>query len=90
VNVGLVHAVAGLPACSRFTYLVYAGPQHEGQLMAALQRTAPQALLYQANFWSYAIDGRAMNVRFPALDALIRRDYPRQVCQYDFCIRFRD
>lgn len=89
VNVGLINAVANLPACSRFTYPVYAGPQHERQLIEDLQRTAPIAILYKADFWSYAIDGKAMSSRFLALDAEILRLYPREECNLGFCLRFR-
>lgn len=89
VNVGLINAVANLPACSRFTYPVYAGPQHEERLIADLQRTLPTAIVYKADYWSYAIDGRSMDVRFPALDSQILRLYPREECNLGFCLRFR-
>ena len=89
VNVGLVNAVANLPACSRFTYPVYAGPQHESQLISDLQRAAPAAILYKGDFWSYAIDGKKMSSRFPSLDAEILREYPREECNLGFCIRFK-
>ena len=89
VNAGLINAVAQLPACSRFTYPVYAGPQHEQQLISDLERTAPTAVVFKADFWSYAIDGRPMSARFPVLDATITQRYPREECQFGFCLRYK-
>ena len=89
VNTGLINAVANLPACSQFTYPVYAGPQHENRLTADLIRADPPVIVYRSNFWSYAIDGRNMAERFPTLDAEIMKLYPREVCKHDYCLRFQ-
>jgi hypothetical protein len=88
VNTGLINAVANLPACSRFTYPVYAGPQHEARLIEDLRRSAPPVIVYSAEYWSYAIDGRSMKERFRALDAEILLLYPRKVCDHGYCLRF--
>ena len=88
-NTGLINAVANLPACSQFTYPVYAGLQHEGKLITDLTRADPPVIVYRSDFWSYAIDGRNMVERFPALDAEIMKLYPREVCKHDYCLRFQ-
>jgi hypothetical protein len=88
-NTGLINAVANLPACSQFTYPVYAGLQNEGKLITDLTRADPPVIVYRSDFWSYAIDGRNMAERFPALDAEIIKLYPREVCKYDYCLRFQ-
>lgn len=89
-NSGLINAVANLPACSRYTYPVYAGPDQEDQLISDLLKNMPQVLVYRADRWSYNIDGRSMQVRFPRLDAEILRLYPREECFQAFCLRFLD
>lgn len=87
VNNGLVNAVADLPACSQFTYPVYAGPQHEDRLIADLRATAPAAVLARADFWSFAIDDRSMDQRFPRLFAEILASYPNETCRFGYCVR---
>lgn len=88
VNAGLIHAVSGLPACSQFTYLIYAGAQNEAQLIADLRAQAPPVIVYSADYWSYSIDGITMAERYPVLDAEIRARYGEEECRYGFCIRF--
>ena len=88
VNTGLINAISNLPACSRFTYPVYAGPQHESALIKDLVQSAPPAIIYRGDFWSYAIDGRPMSTRFPSLNFEILRRYPREECNHGYCLRF--
>ena len=89
-NTGLVNAVAGLPSCSRFTYPVYADRDFEDELIADLRAADPPVIVYRSDYRSYAIDGKPMNERFPALDAEIQRVYPRQDCHSGVCLRYQD
>lgn len=87
-NHGVINGLARLPTCTRFTYPVYAGPQHEAELIAALRAAAPPVVVYSASHWSYQIDGRAMPQRFPALDAFLLARYPAMRCQHGYCLRY--
>lgn len=89
-NSGLINAVAGLPSCSRFTYPVYANSSYEDALIADLRSAAPPVVLYWSTFWSYSIDRRPMSDQFPTLNATILRDYPRELCNFGACLRYRD
>ena len=89
-NMGMVNAAARLPSCSRFTYPVYANAAFEDTLIADLKAAAPPAILYSSDFWAYAIDDKPMSDRFPALDAEIRKAYPREVCNVGVCLRYTE
>ncbi|WP_370311650.1 hypothetical protein [Sagittula sp.] len=90
VNAGLILAVSRRPACSQFTYPVYAGAEHEERLIADLKETRPAAIVYNSDFWSYTIDGLPMNERFPALEAEILALYPEMECNEGYCIRYQN
>ena len=89
-NTGLVNAVAELPSCSRFTYPVYADQNFEDSLISDLIGSNPPVILYKSDFWSYAIDGRPMDERFPKLDTLIQRLYLREQCNLGVCLRYKE
>lgn len=87
-NNGIINALADLPACSRFSYIVYADGKFENELIRSLDHTRPTAVVYSTTFWSYAIDGRPMSSRFPNLDRRIRKTYPYEKCEYGYCLRY--
>jgi hypothetical protein len=86
-NNGLIEALVQKPACSRITYPVYGGPAHEVELVDALVRRQPAALVYSSTHWAYAIDQRPMPQRFPELDRYIRAHYPIEHCAEGYCVR---
>lgn len=86
-NNGVINAVANLPTCTRLAYPVYAGPGHQAEIIQALQRQRPTAVIYSSSVWTYQIDGRAMPQRLPQVDAYLRTHYDREVCQQGYCIR---
>ncbi|NMG65953.1 hypothetical protein GPA19_13460 [Azoarcus indigens] len=88
-NNGIINGLTRLPACSRFIYPVYASAAYEDELIQSLANARPAALVYSSTFWSYRIDGRPMNERFPALDRFILQNYPQQTCEHGYCIRYR-
>jgi len=87
-NNGIINALADLPACSRFSYIVYADGKFENELIRCLDKTRPTAVVYSTTFWSYSIDGRPMRLRFPDLDRRIRERYPYEKCEYGYCLRY--
>jgi hypothetical protein len=87
-NNGVINGLLRLPSSTRFTYPVYAGPQHEQELVDQLRVAAPPAVVYSSTYWSYAIDGRSMRDRFPALDAFILRRYPIEESAFGYSIRY--
>lgn len=86
-NNGLINAVTGLPACTRFSYLVYASAEDQSEIIRALENDKPKAVVYSTSFWSYSIDGKPMNERFPVLDNYLVSAYKQQTCDFGYCIR---
>ncbi len=87
-NNGVINGLTNLSGCSRFSYLVYAGKQHEDELISALRLTMPSVIVYSSTYWSYSIDGRTMRDRFPVLDAFILARYPKEECAHGYCMRY--
>lgn len=87
-NNGVINGLTGLPACTRFTYPVYANRDYEVEIIDALRRRPPPAIVYSTTFWSYDIDGKAMPARFPVLDVFLRRTYADEKCAQGYCIRY--
>lgn len=88
-NNGLIQALVQKPACSRITYPVYGGPEHEAELIEALSRQQPSALVSSSSHWAYTIDHRSMAQRFPALNRYIIEYYPIERCGEGYCVRLR-
>lgn len=88
-NNGIINGLTRRPSCSRFTYPVYAGPDHESILISDLRGASPRALVYSSTYWSYRIDGRNMKKRFPELDKFILENYPDEECNHGYCVRYK-
>lgn len=88
-NNGVINGLLRLPSCSRFTYPIYAGTQHEEILISDLSATAPDAIVYSSSYWSYNIDGSNMKTRFPNLDDFIIQEYKNEVCNHGYCVRYK-
>ena len=88
-NHGLINGLTGLPACSRFTYPVYADQRYEQELVEAVNSRAPQAIVFSSTDWSYSIDGKPMSARFPHLTQVLREEYGSEKCAFGQCIRYR-
>jgi hypothetical protein len=89
-NNGVVNGLVRRPSCSRFTYPVYAGPNHESILISDLHDASPRAIVYSSTYWSYNIDGKNMKNRFPKLDEFILKNYPKEECSYGYCVRYME
>jgi len=89
-NNGVINGLVRRPSCSRFTYPVYAGPNHESILISDLQEASPLALVYSSTYWSYSIDGKDMKKRFPNLDQFILNNYPKEECNSGYCVRYKE
>ncbi len=87
-NNGTINALSDLPACSRFSYIVYADRRFEGELIRRLQETRPPVIVYSTDYWSYRIDQRPMPLRFPELDRCIREIYKYERCNEGYCLRY--
>lgn len=88
-NNGLINGLTRLPSCSRFTYPVYAGRQHESIIISDLLKSSPSAIIYSSDYWSYSIDGRDMKKRFPLLDEFIINNYPIEEYGHGYCVRYK-
>lgn len=88
-NSGVINGLSGIPACSRFSYIVYADRRFEAELIDTLVLKDPSVIVYWTDYWSYAIDGRSMASRFPKLDAVVKLRYMYQWCEHGYCLRSR-
>jgi hypothetical protein len=88
-NNGIVNLLVRKPSCSRFSYPVYADRSYEGELVASVRERAPAAVVHSTTWRSYAIDGRPMDARLPALDAELRAGWPEERCRDGYCVRVR-
>ncbi len=87
-NNGVINGLAGLPGCTRFSYLVYATRPFEEEMIASLARNRPGLIVYSSQSWTYAIDGKPMPERFPELHHFIERNYVTEKCAFDYCLRY--
>ena len=87
-NHGIINGLSQLPTCSRFSYLVYATPRFETEILTTLQQKNPPVIIYSTEHWSYQIDGNSMKERLPRLDRYIKENYPTEKCNLGYCLRF--
>ena len=89
-NHGVINGVSGLPACTQFTYPVYASRYYEPKMLEALVKANPPVMIYSTTHWSFDIDGKSMYQRFPVLSAYLQKEYPDEVCKLSYCLRYRE
>jgi hypothetical protein len=87
-NHGLINGLSNLPSCTRFTYPVYANRKYETEIIQAIQKSSPDAIVYSSTYGSYSIDGKNMRNRFPLLDVYLLEHYKIQECLDGYCIRY--
>ena len=66
-NNGVINGVTGLPACTKYTYPVYATQGYEADMIQQLQKRSPPVVVYSSTHWAFEIDGKSMYDRFPEL-----------------------
>ena len=88
-NHGVINGITWLPACTKFTYPVYANRQYEQEILAGLQISNPPIVIYSSAHWSYTIDGKSMRKRFPDIDAYLIAHYPFEQCHAGYCLRYK-
>lgn len=87
-NNGLINGLTALPACSRFTYPVYADRRYEEEMIDALRRRGPKAIIYSSSNYAFRIDGKTMHARFPELASFLQSKYQKEKCSFDYCMRY--
>lgn len=88
-NNGVINGVADIPACTRFSYIIYADRKFEREIIDSLSKSNPPALVYSSKYWSYNIDSKNMASRFPDLDAFIQTNYKTETCNEGYCLRYK-
>lgn len=83
-NSGVINGVAGLPACTRYTYPIYATGPYQADMLLQLQQNNPPMVVISGSSWS-----DLMNSRFPLLKNYMIRMYPFEKCAYGYCLRYR-
>jgi hypothetical protein len=87
-NNGVINGITELPSCSRSVYIVYATRAYEASIIGDLMTKKPETIISSTSFWSYAIDGHPMHLRFPELNEFILKNYPVEECKFDYCVRY--
>jgi hypothetical protein len=87
-NHGVINGLTGLPACSRFTYLVYADQRYEQEIIESLAERGPKAIVFSSTDASFNIDGRTMHTRFPNLANILQSKYGNEKCSFGYCVRY--
>jgi hypothetical protein len=84
---GVLYALAGRPACSRFLYPSYVGPDGEAGVIADLARARPAIVVAASRHWSMFLDKRTPTQRAPRLVGWINAHYPYEQRVGDFVLR---
>jgi hypothetical protein len=84
---GVINGLAGLPACTRFAYIVYANKDFQNELIETMKSKKPAAIIYSSTHWSFAIDNKSMHMRLPELKSYLDLEYSNEACKFDYCIR---
>ena len=87
-NNGVINGLTGLPACTRFSYLVYADQRYEDEILDSVRSSKPNAIVYSSTYWSFSIDGKSMHIRFPVLNNYLLENYPYEKCTFGYCVRY--
>ena len=87
-NSGVINGVAGLPACTRYTYPVYATRRYEADMIRQLKQSNPPVVVFSSTGWYFKIDGRSMHDRFPDLKEYLVKTYPIERCNFGHCLRY--
>lgn len=87
-NHGVINGLAGLPACTRFAYAIYANKDFQSEIIETIKNKKPKAIIYSSTHWSFAIDNKSMHIRFPELKSFLDIEYSNEVCKFDYCIRY--
>jgi hypothetical protein len=88
-NMGIVNGLTKLPPCTQYSYIVYGDSDDEARILSQLQESAPPVVLYSSQNWHYTIDGKSMRDRFPLIEAYMLKSYPKEICNYGHCLRFK-
>lgn len=87
-NHGIIIGLTAKPACTRFTYIVYANKSYEDEIIESLQNKKPPLIVYSSTNWSFNIDQKNMYDRFPVLKNYLDQTYPYEICKYGYCLRY--
>ena len=87
-NSGLINGLSKLPNCTQISYPVYASRKYEPQMIEELRQERPSAIIYSSTHWHFAIDGKAMPDRLPALAQYLQENYGNERCSPQYCIRY--
>jgi len=87
-NNGVINGVTALPACTKYTYPVYATQRYEGDMIQELQQRNPPIIVFYSTYWPFSIDGKSMHDRFPELKNYLLKTYQYEKCNFGYCLRY--
>ncbi len=87
-NHGTINGLIAAPPCTRFAYLVYANKSYESEIIDSLINKKPPVVIYYSTNFSFNFDNNNMYQKFPKLKTYLEREYPYEICKYEYCIRY--
>jgi hypothetical protein len=86
-NSGLINSVTILPNCTKYSYIAFANPTNENELIADLETKNPIAVVINSDGNYFEINQVSIDKIFPALHLFILKNYPNEICHGSFCVR---
>jgi hypothetical protein len=86
-NSGLINSVTMLPNCTKYSYIAFANPTNENELIADLETKNPIAVVMNSDGNYFEINQVSIDKIFPALHLFILKNYPNEICHGSFCVR---
>jgi len=83
-NSGLINGLTNLPACTKYTYLIYATQEYDVDILQHLQQRAPPVIVYSSHLHAMG----NMHAQFPKLESYLVKAYPYETCKFDYCLRY--
>jgi hypothetical protein len=87
-NNGVINGVTSLPACTKYTYPIYAIKRYQVDMIQELVRSNPPVVVFSSTHWAFSIDGKSMHDRLPELKNYLLKAYPYESCNFGYCLRF--
>jgi hypothetical protein len=86
-NSGLINSIATLPNCTKYSYIAFANPKDQHELIHELEFQDPKAIVTHRESSYFEINGNTMEKSYPILNTFIEENYPNMICKDSLCVR---
>ncbi len=88
-NSGLINAILLLPNCTKYSYVAFANPAQQSELIDSIDRNDPSVVVTNGEGNYFKLNWVALDESLPILHSYILNKYPNEICQESFCIRLK-